>query len=184
MQKEAAAAANARNVNAKAGKKKGNKKPKKSKSKHKRTGRKCPTDIDEEVIADANVCDACGGDCLSEVLDEYERVVTDIQQVKAKITKIFIKRRRCTDCKKLVSGKDCPGTSTFQIWNKLHDDGNGAKAARNVESENTRNRCNDLCHIRNRICDKPYGTQNGTQAWTAVRADQKRGTPVSNMQRG
>ena len=103
--KEAAAAANARNVNAKTGKKKGNKKPKKSKSKHKRTGRKCPTDIDEEVIADATVCDACGGDRLSEVLDEYERVITDIQQVKAKITKIFIKRRRCTDCKKLVSGK-------------------------------------------------------------------------------
>ena len=103
--KETAAAANARNVNAKTGKKKGNKKPKKSKSKHKRTGRKCPTDIDEEVIADATVCDVCGGDRLSKVLDEYERVITDIQQVKAKITKIFIKRRRCTDCKKLVSGK-------------------------------------------------------------------------------
>ena len=39
------------------------------------------------------------------MLDEYERVITDIQQVKAKITKIFIKRRRGTDCKKLVSGK-------------------------------------------------------------------------------
>ena len=85
--------------------KKGNKKPKKSKSKHKRTGRKCPTDIDEEVIVDATVCDACGGDRLSKVLDEYERIITDIQQVKAKITKISIKRRRCTDCKKLVSGK-------------------------------------------------------------------------------
>ena len=85
--------------------KKGNKKPKKSKSKHKRTGRKCPTDIDEEVIVDATVCDACGGDRLSKVLDEYERIITDIQQVKAKITKMFIKRRRCTDCKKLVSGK-------------------------------------------------------------------------------
>ena len=73
--KEAAAAANARNISAKAAKKKGNKKPKKSKSKHKRTGKKCPTDIDEEVIADATVCDACGGDDLSEVLDEYERVI-------------------------------------------------------------------------------------------------------------
>ena len=103
--KEAAAAANARNISAKTGKKKGNKKPRKSKSKHKRTGRKCPTDIDEETIADATVCDACGGNCFSEVLDEYGRVIIDIQQVKAKITKIVVKRRRCTDCKKLVSGK-------------------------------------------------------------------------------
>ena len=39
------------------------------------------------------------------MLDEYERVITDIQQVKAKITRIAIKRRRCTNCKKLVSGK-------------------------------------------------------------------------------
>ena len=69
--KETAAAANARNINAKAGKKKDNKKHKKSKSKHKRTGRKRPTDIDEEVTADANVCDACGSDHLSKVLDEY-----------------------------------------------------------------------------------------------------------------
>ena len=103
--KETAAAANARIINAKADKKKDKKKHKKSASKHKRIGRECPTDIDEEVIADANVCDACGGNCLSEVLDEYERVITDIQQVKAKITSIAIKRRRCTNCKKLVSGR-------------------------------------------------------------------------------
>ena len=79
--KETAAAANARIINAKTDKKKDKKKHKKSASKHKRIGRECPTDIDEEVIADANVCDACGGNCLSEVLDEYERVITDIQQV-------------------------------------------------------------------------------------------------------
>ena len=99
--KETAVAANARIINAKADKKK----DKKSASKHKRIGRECPADIDEEVIADANVCDTCGGNCLSEVLDEYERVITDIQQVKAKITSIVIKRRRCTNCKKLVSGR-------------------------------------------------------------------------------
>ena len=99
------AAANARNINAKAGKKKDNKKHKKSKSRHQRIGRTRPTDIDEEVTADANVCDVCRSDHLSEVLNEYARVITDIQQVKAKITKIVIKRRHCTDCKKLVSGK-------------------------------------------------------------------------------
>ena len=159
--KEAAAAANARNISAKTGKKKGNKKPKKSKSKHKRTGRKCPTDIDEETIADATVCDACGGNCFSEVLDEYGRVIIDIQQVKAKITKIVVKRRRCTDCKKLVSGKTALALphSRFGINFMMMVT---AKAARNVESENTRNRRNDLYHIHNRICDKPHGTQNGT----------------------
>ena len=57
------------------------------------------------MTADANVCDVCGSDHLSKVLDEYERVVTEVEQVKAKITKIVIKRRCCTDCKKLVSGK-------------------------------------------------------------------------------
>ena len=103
--KETAAAANARIINAKADKKKDKKKHKKSASRHKRIGRECPANIDEEVVADANVCDACGGNCLSEVLDEYERVITDIQQVKAKITSIAIKRRRCTNCKKLVSGR-------------------------------------------------------------------------------
>ena len=103
--KETAAAANARNINAKAGKKKDNKKHKKSKSKHKRIGRKRPTDIDEEVAADAHVCDACGSDHLSKVLDEYERVITEVEQVKAKVTRIIVKRRRCANCKKLVSGK-------------------------------------------------------------------------------
>ena len=103
--KETAAAANARSINAKAGKKKGKTKGKKSAGKHKRTGRKRPTDIDEEVAADAHVCDACGSDHLSKVLDEYERVVTEVEQVKAKITRIIVKRRRCTNCKKLVSGK-------------------------------------------------------------------------------
>ena len=81
---------------------------KKSKSKHKRTGRKRPTDIDEEITADANVCDACGSDHLSKVLDEYERVVTEVEQVKAKVTRIIVKRRRCTNCKKLVYGKTDP----------------------------------------------------------------------------
>ena len=103
--KETAAAANARSINAKAGKKKGKTKGKKSAGKHKRTGRKRPTDIDEEVAADAHVCDACGSDHLSKVLDEYEMVVTEVEQVKAKITRIVVKRRRCTNCKKLVSGK-------------------------------------------------------------------------------
>ena len=103
--KETAAAANARSINAKAGKKKGKTKSKKSAGKHKRTGRKRPTDIDEEVAADAHVCDACGSDHLSKVLDEYERVITEVEQVKAKITRIIVKRRRCTNCKKLVSGK-------------------------------------------------------------------------------
>ena len=107
--KETAAAANARSINAKAGKKKGKTKGKtkgkKSAGKHKRTGRKRPTDIDEEVAADAHVCDACGNDHLSKVLDEYERVVTEVEQVKAKVTRIIVKRKRCTDCKKLVSGK-------------------------------------------------------------------------------
>ena len=103
--KETAAAANARNVNAKTGKKKDNKKHKKSKSKHKRIGRKRPTDIDEEAAADAHVCDACGSDHLSKVLDEYERVITEVEQVKAKVTRIIVKRRRCTNCKKLISGK-------------------------------------------------------------------------------
>ena len=56
--KETAAAANARIINAKAGKKKGNKKHKKSKSKHKQTGRERPTDIDEEATADPNICNA------------------------------------------------------------------------------------------------------------------------------
>ena len=102
--KETAAAANARSINAKAGKKKGKTKGKKSVGKHKRTGRKRPTDIDEEVAADAHVCDACGSDHLSEVLDEYERVITEVEQVKAEITRISVKRRRCADCKKLVSG--------------------------------------------------------------------------------
>ena len=32
-------------------------------------------------------------------------VVTEVEQVKAKITRIVVKRRRCTNCKKLVSGK-------------------------------------------------------------------------------
>ena len=45
------------------------------------------------------------GDYLSKVLDEYERVITEVEQVKAKITRIIVKRRRCTHCKKLVSGK-------------------------------------------------------------------------------
>ena len=58
--KKTAAAANARSINAKAGKKKGKTKGKKSAGKHKRTGRKRPTDIDEEIAADAHVCDACG----------------------------------------------------------------------------------------------------------------------------
>ena len=98
--KETAAAANARSISAKAGKKKDNKKHKKSKSKHKRIGRKRPTDIDEEVAANAHVCDACGGDHLSKVLDEYERVITEIEQIKAKVTRIIVKRRRCTNCKK------------------------------------------------------------------------------------
>ena len=102
---ETAAADNARSINAKAGKKKGKTKGKKSAGKHKRTGRKRPTDIDEEVAADAHVCDACGSDHLSKVLDEYERVITEVEQVKAKITRIVVKRRYCTSCKKLVSGK-------------------------------------------------------------------------------
>ena len=102
---ETAAAANARSINAKAGKKKGKTKGKKSAGKHKRTDRKRPTDIDEEVAADAHVCDACGSDHLSKVLDEYERVITEVEQVKAKITRIVVKRRCCTSCKKLVSGK-------------------------------------------------------------------------------
>ena len=59
-----------------------------------------------------------------------------------------------------------------------------AKAARNVQPENTRDHHRDLCHIHNGICDKPHGTWNGTQARTAVRADQKIGTPVPDMQRG
>ena len=104
--KETAAAANARSINAKTGKKKGKTKGKKSVGTHKRTGRKRPTDIDEEVAADAHVCDACGSDHLSKVLDEYERVVTEVEQVKAKITRIVVKRRRCTNCKKLVSWED------------------------------------------------------------------------------
>ena len=37
--------------------------------------------------------------------DEYERVITEVEQVKAKVTRIIVKRRRCTNYKKLVSGK-------------------------------------------------------------------------------
>ena len=66
--KEIAAAANSRSIHAKVGKKKDNKKRKESESKHKRTDRKCPINIDAEVAADANACDACGGDRLLEVL--------------------------------------------------------------------------------------------------------------------
>ena len=57
-----------------------------------------------EATADASVCDACGSDHLSEVLDEYTRIITEVEQVKAEITRISVKRRRCADCKKLVSG--------------------------------------------------------------------------------
>ena len=103
--KETAAAANARSINAKAGKKKGKTKGRKSTGRHKRTGRTRPTDIDEEVTADANVCDVCGSGHPSEVLDEYASVVTDVEQIKAKITRITIKRKRCINCKKLGFGK-------------------------------------------------------------------------------
>ena len=103
--KEATAAANARNINAKAGKKKDDKKRRKSKSTHKRAGRECPADTDREATADASVCDACGSDHFSEVLDKYTRVITEVEQVKAKITRISVKRRHCAGCKKLVSGR-------------------------------------------------------------------------------
>ena len=103
--KGTAAAANARNINAKSGKKKGDKKRRKSKSTHKRTGRERPADIYREATADASVCDACGSDHISEVLDEYTRIITEVERVKAEITRISVKRRRCADCKKLISGR-------------------------------------------------------------------------------
>ena len=61
--------------------------------------------MDREATADASVCDACGSDHFSEVLDKYTRVITEVEQVKAKITRISVKRRHCADCKKLVSGR-------------------------------------------------------------------------------
>ena len=149
-----------------------------------RIGRKRPTDIDEEVAADAHVCDACGSDHLSKVLDEYERVITEVEQVKAKVTRIIVKRRRCTNCKKLVSGKTdlALPRSRFGInfmmmvtVLKLH----GMSDLRIHEivamiyaisiTESSINR------MVLRMARKPR---------VAVRTDQKRGTPVSGMQRG
>ena len=103
--KEAAAAANARSTEAKAGKKKDDKKRRKSKSTHKRAGRERPADTDREATADVSVCDACGSDHFSEVPDEYTSAITEVEQVKAEITRISVKRRRCADCKKLVPGR-------------------------------------------------------------------------------
>ncbi len=83
------------------GKGKGKGKP----SDHKRTGLARPERIDAEETADPHMCGNCGSSDLSECVSTYTKVVREAAKTELKHIKVTVKRRRCRNCKRTVSGR-------------------------------------------------------------------------------
>ena len=106
-------AAVARSIGAKPDKKtgsarrraKGKGKAKGKPSDHKRTGLARPERIDAEETADPHTCDNCGSSDLSECVSTYTKVVREAAKTELKHIKVTVKRRRCRNCKRTVSGR-------------------------------------------------------------------------------
>ncbi|MFO8110002.1 MAG: IS66 family transposase [Thermoplasmata archaeon] len=70
---------------------------------HKPRYRKLPKLVDKTIDVPVNICPDCGGDHLSEnVQEQRTRTVEDIPPVYPVVTKYVIERRYCRDCEKLV----------------------------------------------------------------------------------
>jgi hypothetical protein len=70
---------------------------------HKGTYRPIPDDIDSHVSLKVDQCPHCDGTNLSASVQEIRtRVVEDIPPIKPQITKYYIERRYCRNCKKIV----------------------------------------------------------------------------------
>ena len=70
---------------------------------HKGTYRPTPEDFDFQVAVKVGRCPHCKGANLSANVQEIRtRIVEDIPSIKPQITKYFIERRYCRDCKKMV----------------------------------------------------------------------------------
>ena len=74
-------------------------------SDHRRTGLRRPERIDAEETADPHTCDNCGSSDLSECVSTYTKVVREAARVELEHIKVTVKRRRCRNCKKTVSGR-------------------------------------------------------------------------------
>ena len=102
-------AAVARSIGAKPDKKTGSArrrtKAKGKPSVHRRTGLRRPERIDAEETADPHTCDNCGSSDLSECVSTYTKVVREAARVELEHIKVTVKRRRCRNCKKTVSGR-------------------------------------------------------------------------------
>ena len=102
-------AAVARSIGAKPDKKTGSArrrtKAKGKPSVHRRTGLARPERIDAEETADPHTCDNCGSSDLSECVSTYTKVVREAAKTELKHIKVTVKRRRCRNCKKTVSGR-------------------------------------------------------------------------------
>ena len=102
-------AAVARSIGAKPDKKTGGArrrtKAKGKPSDHRRTGLRRPERIDAEETADPHTCDNCGSSDLSECVSTYTKVVREAARVELEHVKVTVKRRRCRNCKKTVSGR-------------------------------------------------------------------------------
>ena len=83
------------------GKGKGKGKP----SDHKRTGLARPERIDAEETADPHTCGNCGSSDLSECVSTHTKVVREAAKTELKHIKVTVKRRRCRNCKRTVSGR-------------------------------------------------------------------------------
>ncbi len=86
------------------GKGKGKGKP----SDHKRTGLARPERIDAEETADPHTCGNCGSSDLSECVSTYTKVVREAAKTELRHIRVTVKRRRCRNCKRTVSGRTPP----------------------------------------------------------------------------
>ena len=102
-------AAVARSIGAKPDKKTGSArrrtKAKGKPSVHRRTGLRRPERIDAEETADPHTCDNCGSSDLSECVSTYTKVVREAAKAELEHIRVTVKRRRCRNCKKTVSGR-------------------------------------------------------------------------------